>query len=50
MTIKQRGTMTPLPLYFVELNPEVNNKELFYVKFTKITIEEPYAQMEMMPV
>lgn len=40
----QRSTKLPLPLFFVDLEPALNNKDIFKIEFlhyTKIKIEEP---------
>lgn len=48
--VRQRGTKTPLPLFFIELNPSGKNKEIFQVQhiaYSKITVEEPYARRDI---
>jgi len=45
MNIKHKQTKDPLSLFFVDLEPQANNKEIFNLKFfgnTKITIEAPH--------
>jgi len=45
MNIKHKQTKDPLPLFFIELETQANNKEIFNLKFlgnTKITIEAPH--------
>lgn len=42
--VLQRITKKPLPLFFVDLEPDINNKEVFSINqlyYTKIKIEEP---------
>jgi hypothetical protein len=43
-------TKTPLPLFFVDLDPSPNNKSIFEIKklyFSKVRIEEPYKRVEV---
>jgi len=45
MNIKHKQTKDPLSLFFVDLEPQANNKEIFNLKFlgnTKITVEAPH--------
>jgi len=45
MNIKHKQTKDPLSLFFVDLEPQANNKEIFNLQFlgnTKITIEAPH--------
>ena len=45
MNIKHKQTEDPLSLFFIDLEPQANNKEIFNLKFlgnTKITIEAPH--------
>jgi len=45
MNIKHKQTKDPLSLFFVDLESQANNKEIFNLKFldnTKITIEAPH--------
>jgi len=45
MNIKHKQTKDPLSLFFVDLEPQAKNKEIFNLKFlgnTKITIEAPH--------
>jgi hypothetical protein len=45
MNIKNKQTKDPLSLFFVDLEPKANNKEIFDLQFlgnTKITIEAPH--------
>jgi len=42
--VLQRNTNLPLPLFFIDLEPAINNKDIFLIRFlhyTKIKIEEP---------
>ena len=42
--VLQRNTKLPLPLFFIDLEPAINNKDIFSISFlyyTKIKIEEP---------
>lgn len=44
MNVRHRVTKEPLPMFFVDLEPEINNKRIYdlqYVCNTKITIEPP---------
>lgn len=44
--VLQRNTKLPLPLFFIDLEPAINNKDIFSIGFlyyTKIKIEEPRA-------
>jgi len=44
--VLQRNTKLPLPLFFIDLEPAINNKDIFSISFlyhTKIKIEEPRA-------
>ena len=45
MNMKPKQTKDPLSLFFFDLEPQANNKEIFNLKFlgnNKITIEEPH--------
>ena len=45
MNIKHKQTKDPLSLFFVDLEPQANNKAIFNLKFlgnTEITIEAPH--------
>jgi hypothetical protein len=42
--ILHRNTKQPLPLFFVDSEPDINNKDVFkidYLYYTKVKIEEP---------
>jgi hypothetical protein len=48
MNIKHKQTKDPLSLFFVDLEPQANNKEIFNLQFfgnTKITIEAPHISL-----
>lgn len=48
--ITQRGTKMPLPLFFVDLEPKENNKDIFnieYIMHQKITFEAPHTKREI---
>jgi len=45
MNIKHKQRKDPLSLFFVDLEPQTNNKEIFNLKIlgnTKITVEAPH--------
>lgn len=48
--VLHRNTKKPLPLFFVDLEPQNNNKDVFKLKvlnYTRIRVEEPYKQFEI---
>lgn len=48
--IKHRATGNPLPLFYVDLEPQDNNKEIYSVRallHTKITFEAPHQKREL---
>ena len=50
MNIKHKQTKEPLSLFFVDLEPQANNKEIFNLQFlgnTKITIEAPHKSQNI---
>jgi len=47
--VLQRHTKLPLLIFFIDLEPALNNKDIFEIKFlhyTKIKIEEPCANKQ----
>lgn len=43
-------TKKPLPLFFVDLEPAINNKDIFSIKtlaYTRVAIEEPHKKQEI---
>lgn len=50
VSIRHRSTKEPLPIFYVDLEPQQNNKEIFDVRYLnqmKITIEAPYKKKEI---
>lgn len=50
INIKHRVSKIPLPLFFVDLEPQDNNKDIYDIEFlahTKITIEPPRKKREI---
>jgi len=50
VNVKTRLTKLPLPLFFVNLEPNQNNKEIFKLNSlcrTKIKVEEPYPRRQI---
>jgi hypothetical protein len=48
--IKQRGTKIPLPIFFVDLMPKTNNKDIYGIDLlmhTKVKFEAPYVKREI---
>lgn len=48
--IRQRGTKKPLPLFYVELCPGDNNKDIYDVEFlmrSKVKVEPPHQKREV---
>lgn len=48
--IRQRGTKTPLNLFYVELQPQPNNKEIYNIELllnSKVTFEPPHQKREI---
>lgn len=50
VNIRHRSTKEPLPIFYIDLEPQQNNKEIFDVKYLnqmKITFEAPYKKKEI---
>jgi hypothetical protein len=50
VNVLQAGTRTPLPLFFVDLEPSQDNNKIFDVKtllYTRIAVEEPRKKQEI---
>ena len=48
--IKQRNTNKPLPMFFVDLKPQDNNKDIYNIKLllnTCVQFEAPHARREI---
>jgi hypothetical protein len=48
--IKQRGTKIPLPLFFIDLQPKANNKDIYGINLllhTKVKFEPPHVKREI---
>lgn len=51
VNVLHRATKEKLPLYFVDLEPHANNKDIFNIKhinYVKVTIEAPYKKKEIL--
>ncbi|CAG5030610.1 unnamed protein product [Parnassius apollo] len=51
VNVLHRTTKEKLPLYFVDLEPQANNKDIFSIKYinhVKVTIEAPYKKKEVL--
>lgn len=49
-SIKQRGTKNPLPLFYVEIKPDLNNKQIYSIEHLlqcKINFESPHRKREI---
>lgn len=48
--IKKRQSNDPLPLFFIDLNPEIKNPDIFKLEtlcYSKIKIEEPHTRRDL---
>lgn len=48
--IKHRTTKAPLPMFYVNLKPQENNKSVYNIQFLqnmKVQVEPPYAKREI---
>lgn len=48
---RHRSTKEPLPLFYVDLEPKMNNKDIFQVKrlnYTVVSFEAPYKKKEIL--
>lgn len=48
--VKQRGTKKPLPMFYVEIKPDSNNKQIYNIKHLlqcKINFEPPHQKREI---
>lgn len=51
VNVLHRVTKEKLPLYFIDLEPHINNKDVFNIKYinnVKVTIEAPYKKKEVL--
>lgn len=51
VNVLQSGTRIPLPLFFVDLEPKVNNSEIMKLKsllYTRIAVEEPRVKRDIL--
>ncbi|KAJ8708944.1 hypothetical protein PYW07_013548 [Mythimna separata] len=51
VNVKHRETKEPLPLFYVDLEPKTNNKDIFKVEkldYMKVTFEAPYRKKEVL--
>lgn len=51
VNVLHRVTKEKLPLYFIDLEPRANNKDIFNIKYinhVKVTIEAPYKKKEVL--
>lgn len=51
VNVRHRATKEPLPIFFVDLEPNPNNKNIFNVKYInnmKITFEAPHKKQEIL--